>query len=176
MKVFFLRLLVIVVILFLQLSFLDILIPQVSAPILIFIAAIAWTLISGFPEVFSWTIPLVILFEAVSSGTIGSVSLYAVPLMYCTSFLSRRLLIQHRGTGIFLYALFACGGVLGYQGIFFTIKNGSFFSGVRELFFSGTAALSFFLGMFLFIVTYAFLARFETYLKQIAQNEFRNVR
>ncbi len=176
MKIFFLRFSVVLGIIFTQLSFLDILFPRTFAPIFLFSALVAWTLIVSFPAVLRIALPLVLLFEALSSGTVGSVSLYSIPLLYATSFLSRRLLIEHRGMGIFLYALYVSAGVFGYQLIFFSLKYGSAIVGSRELFSSGSVVTSFVLSFFCFVGAYAFLSPFEARIKQISKKEFLNVK
>ncbi len=182
MKLFFFRMAIVLLLVFLQLSFFDILFPWFHVPILILVAVVAWTLVSGFPHALFMTVPLTILFDAVLQGAVGAFSLYAILLAYGTSFLSRRLLIEHRGLSLGLYGLFAAFSAVAYQLPFLL------FSGVP----TGLAALttthslswfsfdmlvfSFLCTLSLFIVTYWALRRFESYADVTAQRQFSNIR
>lgn len=182
MKVFFLRFGSIMLILLLQFSFLDIVFPQLQAPLLLLVSIVAWTLVRGFPESLLMTVPLGLLFDSVSFGMVGSFSLYAVILSYATSFLSRRLLIEHRGLSLTLYALFASAGALGYRLFTFFFSQGGA-QGFADGLFRMLAALpsesslsSFVLGIPLFAGAYFVLKRFEERLDLMSQKQFLNVR
>jgi rod shape-determining protein MreC len=182
MKVFFLRLSVILTIIFFQLSFLDIIFPWFHIPLLLLSSVVAWTLVFGFPQSLRMTLPLTLLFDCISLGAVSSFSLYAVFLAYATSFLSRRLLIEHRGASLILYALFAAGSALGYQGVvFFLLRDASQpllteLTHIPPLLSPGILFLSFALSVPLFIASYFVLKRFEEYLNSITQKQFFNVR
>ncbi len=180
MKIFFLRLFVLLLLVFLQISFFDILFPWFRAPIFLLGAIVAFTLVRGFPNALFMTLPLTLLFDAASAGAVTWFSLYATVFVYGTSFLSRRLLIEHRGLGLGLYGLVAYGGVLLYQGIFSAVvydrstTNALFSSmmipSVESLIFSLIGMLP------LFVVTYFVIQYIEVRLDLMSQRQFRNVR
>ena len=126
MKIFFLRLFFILAVVFFEFSFFDILFPQMGAPLVLIASIVAWVLVSGFPAALFMIIPLALLFDVVSAGMPGALTLYAVPLAYAVSFLSRRLLVEHGGFGMVLHGLFAGMSALGY-----IIFNFIFFSARR---------------------------------------------
>lgn len=182
MKIFFLRLGAIFILVMLQVSFLDILFPWFHVPLLILASIVAWTLVVGFPGSLWMTVSLSLLFDSVSVGSVSSFSLYAVLLAYTTSFLSRRLLVEHRGLGLGLYALFAAGGALGYQLlVFFLLRDYSQpllfeLSRIPPLLSPSILLFSFVLSAPLFIAAYFLLKRFEAYVGMITQKQFLNVR
>ncbi len=178
MKAFFLRLLFILAIVFFESSFFDVLFPQVSAPLIILASIVAWTLLSDFPRVLSVILPLAALSDIVSSGEIGALTLYAVALSYATSFLSRRLLMEHRGLGMASYVLFASGGVLGYVVFDVMLFQGGLFSWNTEMLarlFSSVFSTAFFVSFvsspLLFVVMYKVIRRFDGYVGSLAQRE-----
>ncbi|MFZ2299606.1 MAG: hypothetical protein WAW00_00540 [Candidatus Moraniibacteriota bacterium] len=178
MKIFFLRLLFILAIVFFEFSFFDVLFPQVSAPLIIIASIVAWTLLSDFPRVLSVILPLAALSDIVSSGEVGALTLYAVVLSYATSFLSRRLLMEHRGLGMASYALFTSGGVLGYVVFEVVLFRGSLFSWNTEtlvqLFSSVSSAaflVSFVSSPLLFVAMYRAIRRFDGYVGSLTQRE-----
>lgn len=182
MKVFFLRSAVILILVFLQLSFLNIIFPWFHAPLLLLAAVVSFSLILPFPDVLKMTVPLSAAYDVISYGSLGWFSLYALLLAYATGFLSRRLLIEHRGLGFGLYALFAFGAVLGYQLLMvFLVRDDSLaflpelgpvpvgFSWEIELF-------SFILSAALFWILHAVTSRFERYVGLLAQKQLLRVR
>lgn len=169
MKIFFLRLFFILALMFFQFSFFDILFSQISAPLVLIASVVAWTLVSGFPSALFMTVPLTVFFDIVSSGMPGSLTLYAVPLVYATSFLSRRLLVTHTSMGMILYALYAGVSALGYD-----IFNFIFFqSGLPS--FSGIFALLILIFP-IFAAVYQVIRRFEKYISSISQRDFLKVK
>lgn len=178
MKIFFLRLSFILTIVFFEFSFFDVLFPQVSVPIIIVASIVALTLLSGFPRALSMVIPLALCFDIVSSGGIGMLAPYAVMLSYATSFLSRRLLIEHSGLGMALYAGFAACGTFGYAVFAAVSSQGDPFSWTPEiamLLLSATLSagllFSCLLSVALFAVVYRVAGRFDRYVGSIAQGD-----
>lgn len=183
MKIAFLRSLFILSIIFFEFSFFDILFPEFSVPIVIIVSVIAWILLSGFPRALFMIVPLSLLFDIVSSGTPGALSLYAVLLAYTTSFLSRRLLVEHRGIGMVLYALFAGIGTFGHSLFNALFFQTDLFPGMTGIFSALPAMFSFpkvFLPMILslplFIIAYHVIRVFEGYVGSLEQRELSNVR
>lgn len=182
MKIFFFRLLFILVLVFFEFSFFDILFPRIVVPVVLVVSVIVWTLIIDFPRVLYIVVPLAAFFDIVASGTLGALTLYAVLLSYATSFLSRRLLVEHHGMGMTLYALFASGGSFGYIVFHFIFFQGTPFSffGVFSHFFLTTASSEFLLPIFLSALLFPFLhwiiRHFETHVRFIAQREILQVR
>lgn len=183
MKTFFLRLLFIFTILFFEFSFFGVLFPWISAPLLILASVVILSLRIPFPRVLFTTLSLVILFDIVSSGAPGTLSLYSVVLVYGTSFLSRRLLVEHQGRGIALYAIFTAFSVLGFDIFKFIFSQGNPFLWSREtfvFFFSVVPGENILLSMFfcvpVFILMYFVIDRFEKYMQYVAQGEVLKVR
>ncbi len=162
-----------------QFSFFDILFPWFRAPIFLFGAVVSFTLVRGFPQSLFMTVPLILLFESISLGAVTWLSLYAVLFSYGTSFLSRRLLIEHQGIGLGLYAIVSYGGVVLYQFLFSLFL---FERGVSHAFQSAllpsveSLVVSFFFSLPIFSVTYIGIQRFEKYLEFLEQRRFLNVR
>ncbi len=179
MKVFFFRIGLLLLFVLLQLSFFDILFPWFRAPLFLLHAIVAWTLLRGFPNVLLMTVPLTVLFESASLGEVTWFSLYAVLFAYGTSFLSRRLLIDHQGVGLGLYALVSYGGTLLYQALFFFfIHDGDLsqaFHFVSMLSFDG-AVFALLASLPIFAMTYLGVQRFEGYLDILRQRKFLNIR
>lgn len=182
MKNFFLKTGFLLLIVFFQLSFLNILFPAWPSFILPLAAVVAWTLALGFPKSLTMTVPLVLIFDILGSGGLTALSLYATLLAYATSFFSRRLLIERQGFGVFLYALFSAGAVLGYQawGLLRLVLPESFPEvaallppltlSVPSILFSGLLSGVFFIGI------YALVRRFEKYLEQALRRQFSAVK
>jgi hypothetical protein len=183
MKMFFLRLIFILTLVFFEYSFFDVLFPWISAPLVIISAVMAWALLINFPHVLFMTIPLTVFFDIVSSGMPGKLTLYAVLLVYGMSFLSRRLLVERRGLGIALYMLFTALGVMGYP-IFefiFSQRNPLFWTiDILIVFFSSLPFLNLFHSLLLsaplFAVSFFVIRRFEGYMNFVAQGEVLKMR
>lgn len=180
MKIFFSRIAFLLLLVFLQISFFNILFPWFRAPLFLLGAVVAFALVRSFPAALFMTVPLTLFFDAISIGTVSWFSLYAAFFAYVTSFLLRRLLLEHHGTGLVLYALVAFGGALFYQGLFSLVVYRLAAPETAALLRSApsTESLMFSLLVFLpvFLLTYAIVRRFERYLELLNQKQFRNVR
>lgn len=183
MKIFFLRLFFILFLVFFEFSFFDVLFPRIAVPAVLVVSVVVWALIVDFPYVLYMVIPLTAFYDIVSSGTLGTLTLYTVPLAYATSFLSRRLLVEHHGTGMILYALFASLGSFGYiVSNFILFQNSSLFWHVRIFtqFFLMVDFSDFFLQILLsallFPVLYRGIRSFETHIRIVAQREILQMR
>ncbi|MFZ3031849.1 MAG: hypothetical protein WA082_02330 [Candidatus Moraniibacteriota bacterium] len=180
MKIFLFRAAFLLLLVFLQLSFFNIFFPWFRAPLFLLGGIAAFALVRPFPGVLFMTVPMTLLFDGVSSGAVTWFSFYAVFFAYVTSFLLRRLLLEHRGFGFWLYAVVVFGAALFYQVIFsFVVYRESALDvalvlqsvpSIERLAFS----LFFFLPIFQ--GTYFFVKRFEEYLALLSQKQFRNVR
>ncbi|MDP3957482.1 MAG: hypothetical protein Q8Q10_03215 [bacterium] len=178
MKIFFLRLLFILSLVFFESSFFDVLLPKIVVPVILIVSIVVWTLLVGFPYVLYMVIPLSAFFDIASSGTLGPLTLYAVPLSYATNFLSRRLLAEHHGTGMVLYALFASLGSFGYVVFYLLFAQGSSSSWHADIFTeafpviaTSKLLLPIFLSALLFPVLYRIIRRVEAYMSIVAQRE-----
>jgi len=180
MKIFFFRIAFLFLLVFLQISFFNILFPWFRAPLFLIGAVVAFALVRSFPAALFMTVPLTVLFDAASLGMLSWFTLYAVFFAYMTSFLLRRLLLEHHGLGLVLYALVAFGGALLYQGLFSLAVYRFFVPEAAVLFRSvpSTDSLLFSLLIFIpvFLLTYMIIRRFERYLELLNQRQFRNVR
>lgn len=181
MKVFFLRVSLMLIFVILQLSFFDILFPWPQAPVLLLVAVVVWTLVLGFPRSLYLTVPLTLFLDSASYGAVSWVSLYAVLLAYGTSFLSRRLLIEHRGLSLALYAFFTAASIFAYQSLTPFVSRSSIGALVKDATSSPFPSWSivfftFLFSCFLFPLVYFILKRFENHIEFIAQKQFLNVR
>lgn len=178
MKIFFLRLFFIFSLVFFEFSFFDVLFPQIAVPAVLVVSVVVWTLIVDFPYVLYMVIPLTAFYDIISSGTLGTLTLYVVPLAYVTSFLSRRLLVEHHGIGMILYALFASLGSFGYVvfnfilsqdiPLFWHVKIFTQFFLVSDF---SDFFLQIFLSALLFPVMHWIIRFFETHIRFVAQRE-----
>lgn len=182
MKIFLLRVGLLLVLVFFQLSFLNIIFPWFHVPLLLVVSVVAWTLIMGFPEALKLTLPLCLLYDIVSFGMISGFTLFAVVLAYATSFLSRRVVLDHYGVSIGLYAFFAAASALMYQLIAFVFLNGDVFFRTTNsalsiaAFPSDIFIFSFVLALGLFLILYVLLRRFDAYVKSMFQKKILKVR
>jgi hypothetical protein len=183
MKILSIRLFFILTLVFFEFSFFDILFPQISAPLILIVSAVVWGLVSGFPASLFMVVPLSVFFDIISAGMPGSLTLYVVPLVYTTSFLSRRILVEHHGIGMILYALYAGIGALGYIVFDFIFFQNSAFIGTLNRF-------SYFLTIFsvskifllaiiifpIFMGVYKVIKYFEKYISSISQRDYLRVK
>jgi hypothetical protein len=183
MKIFFLRLFFIFFLVFFEFSFFDVLFPWIAVPAVLVVSIVAWALIVDFPYVLYMVVPLTAFYDIVSSGALGTLVLYAVLLAYATSFLSRRLLVEHHGVGMVLYALFASLGSFGYMVFNFILSQdiASFWQPATTPQFFLTAGffdffLQIFLSVLLFPVAHRIIRSFETYVRLVAQREILQIR
>ena len=184
MKIFFLRLLIIFTISFLEYSFFDIVFPWVEAPVILLVSIVSWTLIVGFPKSLTVVLPLAVVFDIASSGMLGYFTLYAALLSYVTSFLSRRLLFEQRGIGLFSYAFFAAGSVLGSvlfeylfsYGVFSHVTLATDTGILLTRIFSSTLFFSSLFAIPIFLCSYWCIKEFEKYVESLYRGEFSKVR
>lgn len=182
MKVFFLRLAFVLLLVFLQISFFNILFPWFHAPMFLLTIVVAWTLVLGFPRSLFMILPLTLLFDIISYGKVSEFSLYAVLLAYGTSFLFKRLHLEHRGLGLSVYALYAGSGILVYQlGVSVFFQEGIFHqtaSSPSIFLFPSLSILifSFVMSIPTFLFMHMVLRKFEARMELINQKQFLNVR
>jgi len=72
------------------------------APNILIVVTVIWVLRQDFRSVLGRIIILGLLFDAVAGGSFGATSLLLVWCAYATSFLSKRFLVEHSGSGLFL--------------------------------------------------------------------------
>lgn len=183
MKIFFLRLFFILAVVFIEFSFFDVMFPQVFTPFVLIASVVVWVLVSGFPSALFMIVPLTVFFDIISSGMPGSLTLYSVLLAYATSFLSRRILVEHRGTGIVLYALYSGFGAIGYVFFDFIFFRGGSFVGMTGRFFDFLTIFpiyQIFLLLFLifpvFVCLYRIIGYSEKYIGSITQRDFSRIK
>lgn len=180
MKVIFLRILFFILLVFLQISFFGIVFPWFHAPLFLIGVVVAMTLVRSFPSVLSIVLPVVLLYDVASSGTVTWFSVFSILTSYVTSFLLRRLMLDHRGVGLLLYALVSYGATLLYQGIFFTLLYHEAVAD-RAIMISNlpsSDSLLFSLVSFIpvFFLTSVMIRRFEDSLESLNQRQFRGIR
>lgn len=124
MKASFYIIILFILLLTLQISFFDVLFSGFLVPPIILSAVVVWTVSKGFRQALWWFLPLLLLYELLTSGEIRLVSLYGVLLAYSASFLSRRTLIENSFASALFYAfLIECGAVVYYVGTAFLLKT-----------------------------------------------------
>jgi hypothetical protein len=183
MKIYFLRLVCVLFFVFFELSFFDVLFPWTVAPLGILCAAIAWGLVAEFPRALILTLPVALLFDIASAGMPGILTLYSVPLVYGVSFISKRFLLEQRGTGGLLHAVFAAGAVFGYVLFHLVITEGNMLISGKVLLmqtledlFSRDLLFSLLLVVLIFILVYPGLKRFEEYIGHASRREVVKMR
>jgi hypothetical protein len=115
MSIILQQILLLLVIVILQRSFLDILWPGLDAPSLIIATIVALVFILGFSRALGWVIALVFFYELLGSGTVQAVfPVAAVAIAYAASFLSRRLLIERHAESSLALGLVSASAVLAH--------------------------------------------------------------
>lgn len=179
MKTLLVRGAIVCLLVFFQVSFLDILFPWFHVPLLIVASIVSWTLLVGFPASLWITVPLCLLFDLIIFGSVSGLSLYGVALAYATSFVSRRLMADRQGAGAGVYALFAAGAAVAYQllSFFYVSVTAPFPLTGLPLFLPPSVLLfSLVLTLPLFVFTHTFLGRVENRLALALQKQFVRVR
>lgn len=177
MKILVLRMLLLLTLVFLQISFFSILFPWFRAPLFLLGVIAATTLARNFPSALMVVVPLTLLYDATTFGGVTWFSVYAVIFSYVTSFLLRRLLLEHQGIGVVLYGLLSYLAALFYQFLYgaFSVEGST-----RAFGFStpSNESLIFSLLVFLpvFMITVAGISRFEISVKQMSERQFRNIK
>lgn len=136
------QILLLLLIVILQRSFLDILWPGFDAPSLIIVTTITLVFIQGFTRSLRWVLLLIFFHALLGNGSIqGLFPIMAVGIAYLTSFLSRRLLIERHVESALALGLVSTGMTLGYA-LFFALWQETSLS-VSAI--AGNALLSFLL-------------------------------
>lgn len=180
MKILLFRIIFLLLLVFLQISFFNILFPWFRAPLFLLGVVVAFALVRSFPQALFMTVPLTLLYDAATVGAVSWFTLYAVLFAYVTSFLLRRLFLEHHGLGLLLYAIVAYGAALLYQKLSVFAVSPQGMSAMMTLIriAPSTESLIFSLAFFIpvFCVTYVVVKRFDGYLDSLNQKQFRNVR
>jgi hypothetical protein len=112
MSIFVERLLPLLFLAVLQQSFFDILFPSLAVPVLVVALAVALAVIVGFERALGWSLLALFLSEMLGAGRIDTMAPLLVVLVYGASFLSRRLVFEHRFRGVALLSLLAATGTI----------------------------------------------------------------
>lgn len=96
----------------LQRSFSDILWSDLEAPSLMIAATVALVFLLGFQQALGWVLLMIFLFMLL--GTTSFFALFAIGVAYGTSFLSRRLLIEHRFQSILVLSAISAAAAASY--------------------------------------------------------------
>lgn len=170
MKVSFFYFVFFIALLLSEVSFLDILFPTLSVPLIILLAITSWALLVPFENVFWRTIPLAFLFDIITSSG-GNMTLYSLIIVYLVGFLMRRFTADHRGSFIFFLILFSFISVLGFSlfSSFMLYGQGLFLENGRESIFSASSSQQIFLTLLLCIplslILLFLVDRFERYMR-----------
>jgi len=108
----------------------------------------------------------------------GVFSLYAICLVYMTSFLSRRVSIEYNVIGIVFSLLFSFFALIGYQlfSFLFSVAGSSSMSFFFSFVFSRDVFFSWFLCVPIFFVVSWIHSRFDRYSTSLSQNEFSKIK
>lgn len=169
MKKFLLRFFLVILIVFIQLSFLNLLVGDSYVSNLSVLLVIAWVITGGFEKTFGWIIFLGFLNDLLFSDKIGTNILFFTIFAYAVSFISKRFMIERRLSGFFLVVLFIVIG--GYLGNFLNSLFGrdflleDFWINIKDYFLDGKR---FFYGNILsgiyFYFIYSFVNMVEKYI------------
>ncbi len=126
MKEILLRALLVFGLVLFELSFVDVLFPEIGVPVVPIVAVVAWTLLLGFPRNLPLTLGMALLFDCLNNGVPTIFSLYVTFLSYTISFLSRRLHMESGHSATFLSCLLVVFSACAYQIILwigFTLRS-----------------------------------------------------
>ncbi|MCK9378691.1 MAG: rod shape-determining protein MreD [Candidatus Moranbacteria bacterium] len=157
MEKFFFRLAAIATIVFLQAYFFASFSFQGCVVSFALMAAVAWTIISGFEKAWVYAISLGILVDLLAFDAVGKNAILFIFAVYIVSFISRRLLIESQGWSFLLVFLLIISVTFFNNFLvinFFSWQGGAveFFSGGMASFFKGVLT-----GSFCNIITFYFL-------------------
>lgn len=172
MKIVFLQTFLILFLVVLQASFVDILFPAFVIPVVILSASVIWTLTLGFREALWFIIPLLLVYDSLSAGMIEPFSLFIIFFCYAVSFISRRILLEHSGLSILIYASFIYGALFVYQGVISKVTGSPFFV-VSTV---SMAMLYFIVTIAVFACMKIFLLRFQAFISQIRSDQALMIR
>lgn len=80
-------------------------------------AVLAWSVLDGFFAFISWAIAIGILYDLVTYSPVGVHVLIFLAVVYFVSFFSRRLSLELKGFGLFLFLIFVVVATLVSQGV-----------------------------------------------------------
>jgi rod shape-determining protein MreD len=133
MKKKFLYLLVIFIALILQTATVAVFFGERNAVDLVLMLALAWAIIDGFGAFFFWAIAIGILYDLAAFTPVGVHVLIFLAVIYMVSFFSRRLSIDHKGTGAGIIFVFIIVATFISQGILGILSHADFLT-VKEFF------------------------------------------
>ncbi len=120
------QILLLLLIVILQRSFLDVLWSGLDAPSLIIVTAITLVFVQGFARSLRWVLLLIFFYALLGNdGIQGWFPVIAVGIAYATSFLSRRLLIERYVESSLALGLFSALAASGYACLFALWQPGS---------------------------------------------------
>jgi hypothetical protein len=116
MQVFFFRTLAILLLITLDIAFVQVLVPAGTVVSLVWLAVISWTLILGFTASIWITIPLLFIMEAIFYPLVGPLVIFGLLLSAATAYFSLWV-VQYKSEGFswLWYAVMAAIGTLGWQ-------------------------------------------------------------
>jgi len=177
MKKFLLRLSIVLLIIFLQLSFLNLALRADYVANLSILLVIAWIVTSGFEKTFKWIIFLGFLNDIFFADKIGPNILFFSFFAYLVSFISKRFIIERRFSGFLLVAVFiVIGSYLGnifdimFEGSFslenISFSMGHYFASWQRVIYGNILAGIYFYFIYFFVNgVEKYISRFEDRLK-----------
>lgn len=166
MSVFFQRVGLLLFAVILQRSFLDILWPSLEVPALVISVIISLIFLLGFERGLGWALLTLLLFALL--GEVGMFPVFAVGVAYGTSFLSRRLVIEHRFQSSLILSIVAAGAAVLYGVLSALVYHGTV--GVGSIVGSALETL------LVFPLVLIVLRLSEEYIRTSQMSEFRGLR
>ncbi len=145
-----------------ELSFLELLFPDVVAPLFLLALVIALVAVLDFPRGFWWSVGSSITFDLLRSGELTLLTVWMVVLAYVTSFLSRRLTFGGGHTSRLLLTLLMVVAVAVYGSI--------------SPFFTWPRFLDMLIAIPVFLIVLASVHKLDTWLAFTSLSEFRGLR
>lgn len=119
---FFMRFLFLLFIVIFQVSFLNTVFSDSFLNALL-ATAIAWTLTRGFVVSWPWIVSLGLVFDMISMEVVGISALVLVIFSYGISFVSRRFLVEHKGSGMAIAGVFMAVASVAYFPSLWLVRN-----------------------------------------------------
>ncbi len=163
-----------------QISFLDILTPSPTLPLIILISLIHFSLLVPFPQVFYRTIPLSLLFDIITASP-GIMTLYSILLVYIVGSFTKRFFVDNHISFSLFYIVIAFIGSIGFSLFSFFFFAEFFAREDKNLAFSLFLSsqhflLTFLLCIPLFILLLYVVRSFTRYIQLIEDTVSKNIR
>lgn len=145
-----------------ELSFLELLLPDVVAPLFLVALVIALVAVLDFPVGFWWAVGSSVVFDLLRSGELTPLVVWMVILAYATSFLSRRIALGGGHTSRLLLTVLMLVAVAVYESI--------------SPLFTWPQLLDMLIAIPIFLIVLASVHKLDAWLTFTSLSEFRGLR